>query len=105
MDKGLTKRALDLVGCTVCWLGAAFFAFWEAVYAPWFFVLLGDVMTYGYDEAEGYDLHLAEDFGEARAFMLLIGIPFLLMLALAIHFTIKLRKRGKQNEHSIPDKW
>ena len=95
MNKDIVKEVFAIIGCTLCWLAAAFFAFLEAAYAPWFFVLLADVMTYGYDEAAGYNLRLAEDFWEAGMFMVIIGIPFLLTLALAIYFTIKLRRRGK----------
>jgi len=93
-----------MIGCALCWLAAAFSASLERAAASWVWELLPDVINYGYDEAAGYNLHLAEDFWEARMFMAEAGVLFLMMLALSIYFTIKLRKQGKWNEHSMPDK-
>ena len=105
MDREKAKGVLGILACVLCWLAAAFFAFLEWAAASWFLELLPDVIHYGYDEAAGYNLYLAENFWEARVFMVVAGIPLVLMLGLAVHFTIKLRKRGKQCGHTMPDKW
>ncbi len=89
------KVSVPSVGCVVAWLATIFFAFLEATAFLWFLELLPDVIRYGYDEAAGYNLHLAEDFWEARLFMVLYGVPLIVALALAIRSTIKLRRRGK----------
>ena len=104
-EKRTWKRLLSVTGCVLCWLAAAFFAFLEWAAAAWVWKLLPDVILYGYDEAAGYNLYLAEDFWEARMCMVLFGVPFILMLALAGYWTIKLRKQGRKHEHQAPDKW
>ena len=96
MDKRPVKKAWGILGCAVCWMFTAFFAFLEWAAASWVWELLPDVINYGYDEAAGYNLHLAEDFWEARVFMVLFGIPLILMLVLAIRSTIQLTKAGKE---------
>lgn len=105
MSRENVKNALGVIGCAVCWLTAAFFAFLEWAAAAWVWELLPDVILYGYDEAAGYNLHLAEDFWEARMFMLLFGIPFVLMLVLAIRSTMKLIRQGKKHEYPVSDPW
>ncbi len=96
--------AVPSVGCVAAWMAAAFFAFLEATVFLWLMELLPDVIHYGYDEAAGHNLRLAESFWEARVFMVLFGVPLLVTLILAIRSTIKLRKRGKKREHPAPDK-
>lgn len=105
MNKGRAKRTLHIIACVFCWLAAAFFAFLEWAAVSWVWELLPDVINCGYDEAAGYNLRLAEEFWEARVFMILFGIPFLVMLVLAIRSTIKLGRQGKKGEHPISDKW
>ena len=105
MNRESAKKALGIFGCVLCWLSTSFLAFLEWAAASWVWALLPDVINYGYDEAAGYNLHLAEDFWEARMFMVLAGIPLIVTLVVAIRSTIKLRRQGKKREHPILDKW
>ena len=63
------------------------------------------MILYGYDEAAGYNLHLAEDFWEAGMSMLLVGIPLVFMLVPAIRSTMKLIRQGKKHEYPVSDPW
>ena len=104
-EKWTWQRLSSVVGCVLCWLAAAFFAFREWAAALWVWELLPDVINFGYDEAAGYNLYLAEDFWEARISMLLFGIPLVFMLVLAIRSTMKLIRQGKKHEHPTTDPW
>ena len=101
-EKG-AKRTLRVIGCVLAWLGAAVFAYLETAAFLWFLELLPDVIQYGYDEAAGYNLYLAEDFWQARVLLALFGVPLIATLALAVRSTIKLRRQGKKHEHPISD--
>ena len=105
MSRESAKNTLGVIGCVACWLAAAFFAFLEGAAALWVLKLLPDVINFGYDEAAGYNLYLAEDFWEARICMLLFGIPLVFMLVLAIRSTMKLIRQGKKHEHPTTDPW
>lgn len=98
------KKARGIAACLLCWLAAGFFSCLEGAAAAWFLELLPDVIQYGYDEAAGYNLYLAEDFWEARVLLALFRVPLLVMLVLAVRSTIKLRRKGKKREHPISDR-
>ena len=100
MDKKGAKKALAVAGCGVCWAGTALFAFLEGLCVYLWISGTLYVMKWGAEE----NPYAAEDAWAAGVFASMLAIPFLLMLALAVYCTVKLRKRGKNREHPAPDK-
>ena len=99
MNKESAKRALGIVGCGVCWAGAAFFAFLEGLCLYLWITGTLYVMKWGAEE----NPYAAEDAWAAGVFASMLAIPFVLTLILSIRSTIKLRKQGKKREHPISD--
>lgn len=95
------KRIFAVVGCVACWIATAFFAFLETLLIYLWISGTLYIIKWGAEE----NPYAAENAWAAGVFSSVTALPFLAALALAIHFTIKLKKRGKQREHSMPDKW
>ena len=100
MDRGGLKKALDIIGCAVCWAAAAVFVFLEALCVYLWISGTLYVMKWGAEE----NPYAAEDAWAAGVFASILAIPFTFALVLAIRSTIKLRKQGKKHEHPAPDK-
>ena len=77
--------------CGLCWLVTAVLALLEA--ACLYQWIDGTLYVRKWGAAE--NPYAAEDAWMAGIFSLLAAVPLLVMLALAVYYTIKLRKRGK----------
>lgn len=95
------KRAFGVIGCAFCWLIAALLMLLEGSLIYLWIDRARYIMEWGVEE----NPYAAEDAWVAGVLTLLTVFPLLLMLVAAISSTIKLRKRGKNREHSAPDKW
>ena len=87
------------MGCAVGWPAAAVLVLFECHGGLYLAERLPDVVGPG---AEPY---LVENWREAAVMMVVVGVLLVLMLALAVYCTVKLRKRGRNCEHPAPDKW
>ena len=100
MDREGIKKACGIIGCAVCWAVTVLLALAEVfcVYS-WISGTLY-VVKWGAEE----NPYAAEDAWAAGVFSLITAVPFLLMLALAVYCTIKLRKQGRKREYPVSDK-
>ena len=99
-SKEYVKRALTIISCVLSYLAAAFFAFYEVF---WIYVWIDRtlyVVKWGAENAPR-----EAEYADGAVFLaMMTAIPLVLLLMLAIYLTIKLRKRGKENGHAVPDK-
>lgn len=99
LARKLPRHSRLTVGCAIGWPVAVVLALFECHGVLYLAERLPDVLGPG---AEPY---MVENFREAAAMMAVAGVVFLSALVLAVYCTIKLRKRGENREHSMPDKW
>ncbi len=99
LARKLPRHSRLTVGCAIGWPVAVVLALFECHGVQYLAERLPDVLSPG---AEPY---MVENFREAAAMMAVAGVVFLSALVLAVYCTIKLRKRGENREHSMPDKW
>lgn len=97
--RALPKRSRLTVGCAVGWPVAAVLALFE--YANGVYLVERIPKLIGHS----VEPYLVENCREAAVMMAVAGVPFLLALALAVYCTANIRKRGKNREHAMPDRW
>lgn len=97
--RALPKRSRLTVGCAVGWPVAAVLALFECANGVYLVERIPKLI------GPSVEPYLAENCRESAVMMAVAGVPFLLTLALAVYCTANIRKRGKNREHAMPDRW